>query len=411
MNEILNENCNPFDKIPEENDFPPPLPEVYEAEIAALNKKISDLKEHIDKKNTLDPQNPFENPAEYHHYNSDYTKIVPQVAFPGCKIPIEPNLTERKKIRRFYNIAGINLILSLFVGGILMQVLYTVAKHITAAMNPDATPDTILNYLNGSSLLVAVNMVGFLFCHMFFGWLGLKMAKTKPRELVRTRDFGAVRGIQYCSIAMFLQIIAIIMMLGVTQYMAGFGLRDWDVSGMFDYNLPTGKLLSAIYGCIIAPVCEEFFYRGMLLKNLSKANQRFAIFMTAVLFGLGHHNIAQFSLGFVIGIFLAHITIKHNSIIPAIIVHMFNNSMSYLYSEFHDINKYPNASSLLDLAFTVLPIIGFIMFIDFRLKSKLPNATHQQDRRGISLALTSVPFFLALFAHIAYTAFIIVRSS
>jgi membrane protease YdiL (CAAX protease family) len=131
----------------------------------------------------------------------------------------------------------------------------------------------------------------------------------------------------------------------------------------------------------------------MLLKLFSKANQRFGIIFTAFLFGLAHGNVAQFSLGFIVGIFLGHITQKHNSIIPAIICHIAVNVKSEILSHVYD-TEY---GYIIATAITMsASIFGLIMLFDFRLKNKLPATTPHQTRRGFTLAVFSIPLMLTV---------------
>ncbi|MDE6088778.1 MAG: hypothetical protein K2G25_10410, partial [Oscillospiraceae bacterium] len=54
----------------------------------------------------IDPKNPFCNPTEFAHYNSDYGEIVPQIRMKGCQIPLFPNDREKRRIHRYENIVG-----------------------------------------------------------------------------------------------------------------------------------------------------------------------------------------------------------------------------------------------------------------------------------------------------------------
>ena len=145
-------------------------------------------------------------------------------------------------------------------------------------------------------------------------------------------------------------------------------------------------------------------FRGMLLKVFSRANQRFGIFATAIFFGIAHGNLPQFILAFTLGIFLAHITLKHNSIVPAIVVHIFVNTFSTVFGLVSDINNTISFISLVIL-FT-LTLVGFIMLIVFRSDgNRLPAPTPQQHRRGRFVAISSMPFLTAAVIQIIYMVY------
>jgi membrane protease YdiL (CAAX protease family) len=191
---------------------------------------------------------------------------------------------------------------------------------------------------------------------------------------------------------------------GISDIIEKYGYTVYSVDDAFQNNIITGKLITFIYTCIVAPITEEIFFRGMMLKLLSKANQRFAVFATAFLFGLGHGNISQFALGFIVGIFFAHITLKHNSIVPSIIAHMFLNTFSTVLSEFCT-QKSSLISASLGFVYNIVAILGFILLIEFRLANKLPSTTPEQSRRGIAIAKTSVPFVFAVVIYVGIVAY------
>ncbi|MDE5860998.1 MAG: hypothetical protein K2H28_02280, partial [Ruminococcus sp.] len=83
--------------------------EYYRAEISLLNKEIYRLNRKIaeeQKNKSPDKMNPFDNPTEYPEFSGDYSDIMPELDAPDCKIPLEPELAERRKIRRFYSVGG-----------------------------------------------------------------------------------------------------------------------------------------------------------------------------------------------------------------------------------------------------------------------------------------------------------------
>lgn len=79
-----------------------------------------------------------------------------------------------------------------------------------------------------------------------------------------------------------------------------------------------------LYASILAPLSEEVFFRGYILRGLRPYGKRFAIFGSAFLFGLFHGNLLQTPYAFLIGLVLGYVALEHN-ILWAIALHMFNN--------------------------------------------------------------------------------------
>jgi membrane protease YdiL (CAAX protease family) len=88
---------------------------------------------------------------------------------------------------------------------------------------------------------------------------------------------------------------------------------------------------------ITGPILEEVLFRGIILDGfLNRYRPGKAIFWSAFLFGLFHLNPWQFIPGFLIGLLLGYVYLKTRSIIPVILIHIINNSFSYLVIYFYD---------------------------------------------------------------------------
>ena len=79
---------------------------------------------------------------------------------------------------------------------------------------------------------------------------------------------------------------------------------------------------------ILAPIFEEFIYRGALLNALKPYGNGVAVFTTALLFGLTHGNFQQFFYAFAVGIPLAYIAIATNSVFSSTCLHAMVNSVT-----------------------------------------------------------------------------------
>jgi len=94
--------------------------------------------------------------------------------------------------------------------------------------------------------------------------------------------------------------------------------------------LATKDIYTLLMVCLIGPVLEELLFRGIILEGfLNRYRPGKAIFWSAFLFGLFHLNPWQFIPGFLSGLLLAWIYMKTRSLIPVILIHIINNSLSY----------------------------------------------------------------------------------
>ena len=139
---------------------------------------------------------------------------------------------------------------------------------------------------------------------------------------------------------------------GLAILTAGFlvsalmGLLDWIPNIMeqsFDILQSGWGGILAI--AIIGPVLEEILFRGAITKALlQQSPPTKAILISALLFGVFHINPAQILPAFLIGMLLAWTYYKTVSLIPCILMHVLNNSLSVYLSI-----KYPEAENMDDL--------------------------------------------------------------
>jgi len=79
-----------------------------------------------------------------------------------------------------------------------------------------------------------------------------------------------------------------------------------------------------LYMGVAAPVVEELVFRGLILRGLEPYGKRFAILVSAILFGLFHGNMVQSPYAFVVGLVLGYTAMEY-SVVWAMVLHMINN--------------------------------------------------------------------------------------
>lgn len=84
---------------------------------------------------------------------------------------------------------------------------------------------------------------------------------------------------------------------------------------------------------ILAPIMEEFIFRGMILNLFSKnMNIKLAILFQAIIFSLYHMNLVQMLPTFVLGLITGTIVYYSNSLTSGIIIHVVNNILAIVLS-------------------------------------------------------------------------------
>jgi uncharacterized protein len=83
---------------------------------------------------------------------------------------------------------------------------------------------------------------------------------------------------------------------------------------------------------IFAPICEEFIFRGMILQNLRKYGDFFAVLVSSLMFGILHGNLSQAPFAFIVGIALGLVVIETGSIFVSMLLHCCINTVSLIFS-------------------------------------------------------------------------------
>lgn len=97
-------------------------------------------------------------------------------------------------------------------------------------------------------------------------------------------------------------------------------------------------LQTCIVGWILAPIYEEFIFRGVLQTKLNdtfknnKHGSYLSIIITSICFSLAHisyyGNPSSTGVIFLISLFLGYLRNKYKSLLPSVLVHMLNNIRS-----------------------------------------------------------------------------------
>lgn len=375
-------------------------------EIYELTRKLEEKKKEFIEYKKIDVHDPFSNPTEFRWYRDDYSEILPWVTMPDFVMPFEPVKEEKAAIRRYYNIGGFTMLFQFLGSSVLAMVLMLGIEAILNALNPNAAEGAISHYMEKGSIFSAINLVTYLIANVGFAFIGLKWAKIKPDFMLRTKDYRFHDAIEHCLAGIFIWYSAAIISGGIDNVFSKYGYST-DVLDDDYAQTGLGFAVLLIYSCIIAPLTEELFFRGALMKIFSMANQRFGIVMSAVFFGLAHGNIPQFVLAFLIGIFFGHIDMKHDSIVPSVIVHMLINILATITGEISDNEAMMGIFSLFII---LMCIIGFIMLIVFRKGCKLPVSTPAQSRRGVAIAKSSFGIIFTMSIMILYGAVLIISN-
>lgn len=191
------------------------------------------------------------------------------------------------------------------------------------------------------------------------------------------------------------------------QSLTGITLQSIDLS--IDDAITT-IIGNSVVTLFLAPFIEEVFFRGILLTNVSKFGAKPMIIVLGIIFGLWHGNYEQCLYTAVLGIFAGFLTLKNESIIPAIILHFFINFLGTLLSisigTFNDTQTqnrgclsynyyYVIITLIVELMMILIVIIGIIFAVIELIKNKdsfiLKDCKHELPSMKIAKAYIMTP--------------------
>jgi membrane protease YdiL (CAAX protease family) len=167
-------------------------------------------------------------------------------------------------------------------------------------------------------------------------------------RLPRPSEFGFRQAHLVNAIAT-LVIAAIIYYVVTDLYAVAFNLHGQDKlpSELSNTHNHAAVAMTAIFVCAVAPICEEFFFRGFIFGTLRKmrvfvGGRDLGIFISAVLtgilFGLVHTGSASSQylvpLGF-LGFMLCMVRWRTGSLYPCMAMHSANNALALGYEDLH----------------------------------------------------------------------------
>lgn len=79
---------------------------------------------------------------------------------------------------------------------------------------------------------------------------------------------------------------------------------------------------------VLAPVFEEYWFRGVIQSSLAPYGNGFAILVSSLCFGMAHGNIHQFCYTVIVGICLGYVRYATGRLVPTMIMHAIFNSIA-----------------------------------------------------------------------------------
>lgn len=286
---------------------------------------------------------------------------------------------QRKSLRKTSNRVG---------GGMLLFVVFT---SVIAAVLMSLTVTSGSSSLNLSTvMLYVINAIASLVGEFIVATIIMAMCKTNINQAVKIKSVSIGDTVKYTLAAMGFVYVFNLLLSFMNINLSMFGFQN----KTSDYGSTSGTVENIIYFIAIAvvpPIIEEFLFRGAILGSLRKHGDALAIVVSAVMFGFAHSNFIQTPVTFLTGLVLAYLTVKTNSLIPAIIIHFVNNGSAVAFDLLSQLNLDSMVYSIIDFSLALVFVLSGLICTAMLIK-KFGNklfefdSTPEDNPNGLTMA-------------------------
>lgn len=258
--------------------------------------------------------NNYYQPPQFNQPNFNYNEAAIQTQY-----YMEKARQERKEIRHLGNMFGI--VMSAFVIVQFICVVILQALGLQDLYNQSALFQTCFN-------IVVVDLICIV---IPFGLLAFLNRKKYETDIIPTKRVSGKDMYLWVTFGMLCCIGANYIVGLVVSFLKLLGHDPFQ----FDTPEPDSFITSiaiAIGTAVMPALCEEFGMRCCGLGLLRKHGKAFGVIAVSIVFGLMHGNLIQFVFATLVGLILGYVTVKTDSIVPAVLIHLFNNGMSVVSS-------------------------------------------------------------------------------
>ncbi|MBO6576553.1 MAG: CPBP family intramembrane metalloprotease [Rhodothermales bacterium] len=233
---------------------------------------------------------------------------------------------------------GLTIAVGLILGFVAFQgislVVLVAVLAATGQLTEMAGMDTSTLVATFASEFLIANTVGQFLGLLGLGWLFARLHTSRPAAMLRLRGSGLA--ITLLSLAGLVALFPIVQWAG--SIMDGLpwpeGIREFEQMQMdlIEQVLATnlGFFFTLFTMAITPALCEELFFRGYIQRQAERMFSGWlaAIIFSGVVFGLYHFRITQALPLSMLGVYMAYVVWRSNSLVPGILVHLANNGFA-----------------------------------------------------------------------------------
>lgn len=320
---------------------------------------------------------------------------------PFCRSPFQIAMDEKHELRKAANRTSFTILASVFLVAIVTNILiifYARNGYFVYSMGSSSygMPLILFYLVNdvGYITMAIPPLIYFSSSHMTTVH-GLPFDKISPLTAVMCVIFGTA----VCQLA---DIPANV----VSEIQKYFGFNG-TLPQLPVSNDPVVLLLYFLFFSVIAPLVEEMIFRGAVLQSLRRFGDGFAVFCSALLFGLYHGNFVQMVFAFIAGLVMAYVDLRTNSLLPSLFIHFANNFIASALDVVQKNFGVTVTNNAAEVIFLVTVILGAGAFIYLLIKKKFFRRSSRQMLLPLSSrfsAFFSNPGVICMLLYFAFSS-------
>lgn len=234
--------------------------------------------------------------------------------------------------------------------------------------------DTMTIVMGSQLFVLLVPLIGSKIC-------GVKLRETFRIRSIRPVSLVFIFLIAFCSFPI-ISLLNVLSMFFVENEVAGVAMDMY----------PHGLFLSMLVMAAMPAVGEEVLMRGVIYRSYQRKSPIFALFASAVIFGLIHMNFNQMPYAIFLGIIMVLLVEATDSILSSMFLHFLINGFSTVagYITANIVETQVQGESgpwivqimpYLIMSVVMVPVLIFLMFVLFRINGrKIKDAFKKKDQ-------------------------------
>jgi len=206
-----------------------------------------------------------------------------------------------------------------------------------------------LNFLRLSSIITQVGVFGF--SALFFAKLITKNAfdylKFNKTASIKTISLSILAMVMVAPLSSLLfELCLDINFLDYfknleTYLRANDELNNQIMQKFLNFTTISDLILNLLILALLPAICEELFFRGALQNIFGQLikNKHIVVFLTAIIFSAIHFEFFSFLSRIALGLILGYSVLYTGSLLPSIIIHFLNNTVSVVWAYLYNTNK------------------------------------------------------------------------